>query len=565
MNPLHRFPLVAAAVLIGALLTVACTTPTPTPPPPSPTPDATSTPTVATSTPTVATPSPSLNIPTPVPLSEARILTIASPAAPPHYDVQQTLSPSLHRTGPGLVYSRLLRFRTDVEGENFTLQLECDLCESWQQTDPVTYRFALRHGVRWQNLPPVNGRELTADDIIYSYKRQTTPGWENAPLLRDLQSFAKVDAYTLEIKARGPDADFLMALADGHSKIVAREAVEAKGDLRVGPPVGSGPWQWVEATPGVTYDLERNPGYYEPGLPEADRLSIHVIPGLETRLTALLVGNLDLADVPPSRASSLLKEYPDLGLLQVPHYGQGTELVINAGTLPLQKLEVRQAIFLALDPWRYARESSEGGVFTGLGLPLVSREWLLPEEELKPYWGDPQKAAALLKQAGVRPAVVLTVADYGDFSLALANSIARDLQAVGINVDQRILNPVEYADLVWQKGQFGLSLGPLPPMSTPNDYLLGVLHSKGSANFTRYQDPDLDRLLDTQATTRDPVARLSLIRDVQRRALGNAVRFTVATQTSYWAWQPRVTGFHPNLAGYEYFYLARISVPKPGG
>ncbi|MSQ40376.1 MAG: ABC transporter substrate-binding protein [Dehalococcoidia bacterium] len=538
----------AAAAALMILMAVGCTAaaPTPTPTPPTPIPP--------TTTPLPAPPPPPV-------ISETRIITIASSADPPHFDVQQTFSPALHRSGPGLVYSRLLRFRSEAADHTFALGIECDLCVSWRQVDPVTYRFQLRQGVHWPDLSPVNGRELTADDIIYSYQRQATPGWENSTLLRNLQGFNKLDPYTLEIKTQSPDADFLVALADGHSKIVAREVVQAYGDLRTAPPIGTGPWQWQSGAKGVEYVLARNPHYYEEGVPASDRLQVHVIPGLDNRFAALAVGTLDLADVPSSRASTLKEGYPGMGLLKVDHYGQGTELTINTRVAPLQDVMVRQALFLALNPWSYLK-SAQGEAFSGMGMPLESKEWLLPEGELRSYWGAPDKALALLRQAGVQPAITLMVADYGDASLALAERVAQDLQAVNISVERRIVNPMDYADQVWSKGQFSVALGPLAPLTTPNDYFLGVLHSKGSANFTGYRDAELDRLLEAQATAADPVSRQALIREIQRRALDGAVRFMVATQTSYWAWQPRVTGFHPNLAGYEYFYYARISVPE---
>ena len=146
-----------AGALVLLIAMGACAEPTPT----------------ATVPPLTATPEPS---PTPTVHPSGGILTIATRSDPPHYDVHQTFSPALHRTGPGLVYSRLLRFRSDEEAGPFSLQLECDLCEGWEQVDGVTYRFVLRKGVRWHDLPPVNGRELTADDIIFSYERQSTPG-----------------------------------------------------------------------------------------------------------------------------------------------------------------------------------------------------------------------------------------------------------------------------------------------------------------------------------------------------------------------------------------------------
>ena len=371
-----------------------------------------------------------------------------------------------------------------------------------------------------------------------------------------------MDDYTLEIRARVPDADFLASLADGHSKIVPREAVQEFGNLRKGPPIGTGPWQWVSATRTIEYRLERNPYYYEEGVPEADRLEVQVIPDAMTRFAALLLGTLDVAEVPSSEVASLGEKYPQLGLMEVRQHGQGIELVLNTSVPLLQDLRVRRAVFQALDPWRYLEGVWEGGVFTGLGTPLVSGDWLLPPEELRAYWGDPQQARDLLEQADMSGPSLLsvTIADYGDAYLALAQVVAEDLRAAGFNAEVREVNPVEYVEQVWGAGNYTIYLGPSAPVATPNDYFLGILHSEGSANTTHYQDGELDRLMEDQAVAFDPLRRRGLVLDIQRRLLDSAVRFMLVTQASFWGWQPHVQGFHPNLAGYEYFYYARIAV-----
>ena len=98
----------------------------------------------------------------------------------PHFDVHKSLSETLASRGPGLVYSRLLRLKTDHDISQPSLMLERDLCNSWEMIDLVTYRFDLKPNVLWQDIPPVNGRVLNAHDLIASYERQRTSGWPNA-------------------------------------------------------------------------------------------------------------------------------------------------------------------------------------------------------------------------------------------------------------------------------------------------------------------------------------------------------------------------------------------------
>lgn len=526
-------------------------------------------PELTTSVPTTPTPSlipsptPVRPTPTLIPIDQAEILTIASPSAPPHYDVHQAFSPSLHTMGPGLVYSRLLRFRSDDNSNSFNLQLECDLCESWVQIDQLSYRFSLKKGVHWHNVSPVNGRELTSDDIIYSYERQATPGWDNAGLLENLQSLAKIDRYTFDVKARRPDADFLLSLANGHSKIVAKEAVSFFGDLRTAAPIGTGPWKWDDPSQGVDFQLRLNASYYEEAYPRAEILQVSIIPEIDTRFTALVLGNVDIAEVPLRKMTSIENQYPRIRTLEIHHYGQGPELVMNTNAHPFHDVEIRQAVFKAMNPWGYIDEIWEGGVFTGLGMPLVNEEWLLPPEELESFWDNPEAATNTLKESNLQLEIALTIADYGDEYIALGNRIAEDLEAVGFELETIVLTPLEYVDQVWGEGRYAIVLGPLTPITTPNDYFLGVLHSKGLGNTTHHQNTDLDELLDIQSDVIDPIIRRELADQIQRKALTEAVRFMPVTRTSLWAWQSSVERFTPNLAGYEYFYYARASKPNP--
>ncbi|MBM3957810.1 MAG: hypothetical protein FJ313_07150, partial [Gemmatimonadetes bacterium] len=149
-------PALAVGLLCLAAV-VACRAapvPTPTPEPtatatatPTPSPTATAT---ATAVPPTATPTPAPPTPGPEPagLSRGGVLSLAVPHGPPHLDVHQEVSPALVTWGPGLVYSRLLRFRSGPGADPSNTVVECDLCSWWEQTGPTTYRVGLRPGAR---------------------------------------------------------------------------------------------------------------------------------------------------------------------------------------------------------------------------------------------------------------------------------------------------------------------------------------------------------------------------------------------------------------------------------
>ena len=133
----------------------------------------------------------------------------------------------------------------DAEGE-----IQPALAESWEQVDPETIVFHLRQGVRWHDIPPVNGREFVADDVVYTLQRNYGAGVEGDGLaiawgnINAITSVEARDKYTVVIKGP-PDVDRLHdLLVNAHQQdIIAREAVEEFGSLAGWETqIGTGPW-----------------------------------------------------------------------------------------------------------------------------------------------------------------------------------------------------------------------------------------------------------------------------------------------------------------------------------
>jgi len=485
------------------------------------------------------------------------LLAIREPV--PHFDVHQTTSPSLVTWGPGLAYSRLLRFESGSGIETPGTQVVCDLCAYWEQTDPTTYRITLRSDARWQELSPLAGRRVTAADVAFSYARQATPGWPNAALLGSVDSITPLDESTIEFALRRPDAEFLENLADGRSKIVAPEAVAKSGDLLRGPTVGSGPWLLVEETP-ERFEFLANPLYYEQGLPYLDGLTVQVIPDGATRLSALLTGLLDVDQPGYEDLQRAVSRHAGLQWAAVRTTGVGLEVALNTGRAPLDSLGVRRAVLLAWAPWRYIDEIWAGQAFVSTGLRPPDPSWLLTELELRPYFADPDSAARLLQEAGVAAGTPLeiTVGEYGDRYVTQATAMAEDLDAVGFDVSVKRVSTRVYGDDVWFGGDFQVLAGAQPPVAGLNDWLFRVHHSEGEWNTTGFSTPTLDDLIERQAAETDFAARRELVRRAQEQMLQGAHRFTAATAVSHWAWWPYVHGLAPNLARGESWFLADV-------
>ena len=500
-------------------------------------------------------------------------LTVVAAAEIPHLDVHQEVQETLTTLGPGLAYSRLLRLKSGQGSNQPNLLLECDLCQSWHLNDDLAYVFTLRPDVRWQNLPPVNRRTLVADDIVFSLNRLKTKGWPNAPLLSSIGDAKALDNQTVQIELSLQDADALLALADGHVKIVAPEVVAEYGDLKAAPVIGTGPWIWQGTDSDQSMEFIRNPNYFEGGLPFLDQLNVTVMrtdplansPGSVAldKVAAFKAGLVDVLSVDPSEWDLVRKNNSDFQSVVSRRSGSGIVLAMNAQMPNLQETAVRQAVFQAIDPWDYLDTVWSGQGFASVGIPVQESDWLLERQEMRQnFFADPGKARQLLIDSGQKLPVDLEVTvrieRTGGENLVLEERLMADLTAVGFNPEIRRMNPVQFNDLVIGPArEFQLAVGAVPPTSTTNSYLFGLLHSQGRWNLAGHEDTQLDTMIELQSVEFDDVARREQLVEIQRWVLDQAYLFSPVTTASRWVFSSDLKGFKPNTALSEYNFWSR--------
>jgi len=500
-------------------------------------------------------------------------LTVVAAARIPHRDVHQEVQETLTALGPGLAYSRLLRLRSGEGSNQPNLLLECDLCQSWELNEDLAYVFKLRPGIDWQNVAPVNGRPLNAQDVVFSLDRLKTPGWPNAPLLSSIGEATAIDDLTLQVELALEDADALLALADGHVKIVAPEVVTMYGDLKDAPVVGTGPWVWQETGPGEGMEFTRNSNYFENNLPFLDQLNVTVMrsgplgdsPGSVEldKVAAFLAGLVDVFSAGPGEWDMVRRGDTDFQSVVSRRSGAGVVLAMNSQMPNLKETAVRQAVFQAIDPWDYLDTVWSGQGFASVGIPVRESGWLLDRPEMRRnYFADPGKARQLLLDSGQRLPldleVTVRIERTGGENLALEERLIADLTAVGFNPELRRMNPVQFDDLVMGPArEFQLAVGAVPPTSTTNSYLFGLLHSKGQWNLSGHEDKQLDSMIEAQAAEFDDIARRDRLVEIQRRVLEQAYLFSPVTAASRWVFSSDLMGFEPNTALSEYNFWSR--------
>src|SRR5215510_10186178 len=190
---------------------------------------------------------------------------------PPHFDpltlnfkAQTTLS---------FVYSRLVRHKVGAEVPPGTFLVEPDLAERWEARNETTYVFHLRHGVHWHNKPPVQGRELVAEDVKFTFDRFLTEKANPLRFMLDpVDRVEVVDRYTVKFILKEPFVWLAETLANPTGTwIVAPEVVQQYGDLKKPESaIGTGPFLLERYEPNVKTVFKRHPDYFLKDQPYVD-------------------------------------------------------------------------------------------------------------------------------------------------------------------------------------------------------------------------------------------------------------------------------------------------------
>jgi ABC-type transport system substrate-binding protein len=292
------------------------------------------------------------------------------------------------------------------------------LAESWTISDDGTvYTFKLRSGVKFQN-----GREMTADDVVYSLNRlgnKDTGTSYTSLLLNNVVGFAEMrsdtpatelsgvkalDSSTVEITLKGPTASFLNQLALPGGMVVAKEAAEADGFNE--NPVCTGPYKVKEWTRQSQLVLESNEDYWG-GAPAIKTATMKVIPQQSQQVIEFEAGGLDVAWVPEPDLqrlrddATLSTELQNVPLLNVFH------LRLNLKDPVMSNEKVRQAFAMAIDRQTIVDTILQGQGTPAYGLMPPGLSAFDPNYNPAPY--DIEAAKALLADAGYPDGVDITI------------------------------------------------------------------------------------------------------------------------------------------------------------
>ncbi|MGH7304661.1 MAG: ABC transporter substrate-binding protein [Candidatus Rokuibacteriota bacterium] len=487
---------------------------------------------------------------------------------PPHFDPFQTISYKTH-ISLSFTHGRLLRHKAGPSVAPGTFPIEGDLAESWTQPNETTYIFKLRRGVKWHAKPPVNGRELTADDVVFSVNHfLTVKGNANAYMLKSVDKVEATDKYTVKFTLKEPFVWFLDMLANPHAvAIVAKEVVEKFGDLKKWESViGTGPWMLDSYRPNVGLTYVRNPTYFQSGLPYIDRIEATVDEDNASRMAAFLSGKYDLgweflgtiARVDWVQIKdTLAQRRPNLKTVEFPSPVM-SHISMRADQKPFSDVRVRHAMSLAIDRKAIIESTLEGVGVMNPAVPAALKEWSVPFEKLgegaKYYKHDPAEAKRLLAAAGYPNGFpgAMCFTTYGSPVLVdIMQLVQKDLKTVGIDVK---IDQKEYGAYIATcfYGKFdSMAFGPQTGFLEPDNFLFGQYYPEELKNQSHINDPVVADMLVRQRRTLDVAKRREIIYDIQRHLAKQQYYVQMPSAVSIAVWEGALKNYGPNM-GYDY-------------
>jgi len=448
------------------------------------------------------------------------------------------------------------------------------LAESWELVDDTTIVFHIRQGVHFHNKPPTNGREMTSDDVVFSFRRQLTTqtayhrsayAWETHLAGHPDESITAPDKWTVVVKTAPGKTGRIWEILCEFLKIVPRDAVEYYGNLGDWKNcIGTGPFVITDYVPGSSLSFERHPNYWmkdpihpENQLPYLDGVKWLFIKDPSTSMAALRTGKIDRLGVSWEDAQTIRKTNPELQYLRYnPGYAMAIYLRCDRTDLPTYNVKVRQALSMAVDNKAIA-DSYYGGNAEILTYPIANiPEWKgiyrSPEEyggiiqEMFEY--HPDKAKQLLAEAGYPNGfklAVITESGYVD----LLSIVKANWADVGVDLDIQVRELGVYTAMGLKKTYDAYM------KITDGNLIFKAIYTDpdNSWNFSQINDPKINaHFKEVSAAYFDMAKAKQMERDITPHKLEQAIMVQMPGWYAYTFWQPRVKNYHgEEVVGYQ--------------
>ncbi|HSF33815.1 MAG TPA: ABC transporter substrate-binding protein [Candidatus Tectomicrobia bacterium] len=448
------------------------------------------------------------------------------------------------------------------------------IAEFWEASrDGLTWTFTLRRGVKFHH-----GREVTAEDFVYSFTRLLDPKKPSppseyfrriqgandfmggkAPSVRGLKA---IDRYTLQIVLEEPFAPSLTVLGLANAAVVPKEEVERLGNNFARAPVGTGPFKFVRWESGKEIVLDANQAHYE-GRPFLDTIVFRIGRTFEKAFAQFLAGDLEEAMIPSGKTDEVHNDprYRQYHLLRRPMLGL-LYIGFNTQIKPFDDKRVRQAFNYAVNKQEIVREIAKMGSLPGNGTLPPGMPGHDPD--LKGYYYNPSKAKRLLAEAGYPngagfPVVQLWAFSKAESTKAELAAYQEYLAELGVKVEIHFAPDWPVYKQMLQQGKIPMfRVAWYADIPDPDNFFFPLIHSAGQSNYIFYRNPRVDRLLEEARGETDYAQRVKLYREAERMVMDDAPWITQHNHIFEYLYQPYVQGVEVSLLGDRWIPMNKI-------
>ncbi len=452
----------------------------------------------------------------------------------------------------------------------------------WEPSEDFTeWTFHLNPQGKWSD-----GKPVTADDFVFSYKRLLSPdpNWpakysEMLYFLKNAKEYHKgevsdfanvgvkaIDDYTLKLKLRGP-IPFLPELTKHYTWYpVPKHVILQHGEINTAYSspwtkleniVSNGPFKLKDWQTNHLLEVEQNPHYWD--IKKVSLKGIRYLPitNYYTESRMFRDQQLHLTYTIPSELIPHAKEnYPEM--LRQESYVGCRFLRVNTRTGPLSNSDFRRALALAIDQEAICDKILQGGQKPASGITPPFGEYAPP----KIIAFDPQKAKEHLKKSGFKTdnksATFKILTTNSDSGLREAEALqAMWKEHLGINTDIEQREWQTYLQKQYEADFDVVAAGWIGDYLDPTTFL-EMWIAGGGNNNTGWSSPEFEKLLSIAENTADPTERFTKLSEAESELLRETPILPIYWYTTNYLIRPEVKGWHPLLLNNHPFKFVEL-------
>jgi ABC-type transport system substrate-binding protein len=449
------------------------------------------------------------------------------------------------------------------------------LAESWEFPEPGTHVVHLRKGIRWQNIPPANGREFNADDVVFHYNRLcglgdgfTKPSpFRLEDAFQDLISVKATDRYTIVFKWKVANPEFIMETLHGVMQrqcLENPEAIKKWGDVSDWHhAIGTGPFILKDFVSGTQATLIKNADYWgyderypQNKLPYVNSIKYLIIPGDNTAFDAMRAGKIDIIpSLSFKQAQAMQKTNPEILQIGNPTM-QAITIQSRIDKIPFNDIRVRKAMQMAIDLPAIAKDYYHGIVepypssvlssyfsksMKGWGFPY--EEW--PQDLKDEYDYNPAAARKLLKDAGYPHGLKTNIVIDTSADMELFQIVKGYFTDIGIEMEERPMESTACTALMEARKHDQLVYRPYGPLGHTYAPFQAItrLHTRNASNWTMVSDPFIDALYPEAVATTSENKLKKIMRDMNEYVARQHFAVSLLKPMEYSLYQPWLKGY----------------------